>query len=154
MRRIIRVRAINTDGSGIKVEQFHIPERVGMDVIVQAPEVEVSDEYHTMDDLYAHRVALFIVLCKQIENRNQRQDFDEISVWRSKHHHTDSAGKSEPMFDDSYVMGIGKKVGEQITYHLPLSTWEYTEFAETLDEAPEFDGHSAMDVLIRLRLLM
>ena len=36
---------------------------------------------------------------------------------------------------------------KQITYHLPLSKWEETGFAETLEKAPEFDGHTPDDVL-------
>ncbi len=32
-------------------------------------------------------------------------------------------------------MGIGKEKGEQITYHLPLSKWDETNFAETLESA-------------------
>jgi len=51
-------------------------------------------------------------------------------------------------------MGIGKKPGEQITYHLPSHLWENTAFAETLDQAPEYDGHTAADVLTRLNKIL
>ena len=50
-------------------------------------------------------------------------------------------------------MGIGKERGEQITYHLPNSKWEQTEFAPTIDFAPNFDGHTSDDVLKRLSSL-
>ena len=49
-----------------------------------------------------------------------------------------------------FVLGMGKKQGEQITYHLPMSEWEYCSFAETLEKAPDFDGHSSQDVLQRI----
>ena len=51
------------------------------------------------------------------------------------------------------MMGIDKKPGKQITYHLPIAYWDETEFAETLDLAPEWDGHTSDDVLERLRKL-
>jgi hypothetical protein len=50
-------------------------------------------------------------------------------------------------------MGIGKEKGKQISYHLPLSRWDETYFAETLDKAPEWDGHTSADVLERLKTL-
>jgi hypothetical protein len=57
------------------------------------------------------------------------------------------------MYDDQFIMGIGKDRGEQITYHLPLSKWEETNFAETLNRAPEWDGHTSDNVLERLKNL-
>lgn len=69
---------------------------------------------------------------------------DGSSVWRSKRH------SDETMFDDMFVMGINKSKGKQITYHLPMVKWDLTHFAETLDNAPNFDGHTSDDVLDRL----
>lgn len=101
-------------------------------------DLEASDEYHTFSELYKHRIALFIVLAKTFSKKN---------VWRSKLHSdgTKIAGW--------FILGIFKKKGQQITYHLPLSKWNETEFAETLEKAPEFDGHTSNDVLKRLKLL-
>jgi hypothetical protein len=48
-------------------------------------------------------------------------------------------------------MGIFIDKGSQITYHLPINRWEDTEWAETLEKAPEFDGHTSSDVLERLK---
>ena len=97
---------------------------------------EISDGYHTFGELYEHRITLFIALCKRYER--------DISVWRSKLH---SDGTS---FDGWFVLGIDKREGRQITYHLPIEKWEETNFAEDLNKAPEFDGHKAQDVLNRL----
>ena len=99
--------------------------------------VEVSDGFHTFTELYEHRVVLFIALCKSYSK----------DIWRSKFHSDGS------VFDGWFVLGIGKMEGSQITYHLPLSKWEDTNFAETLEKAPEWDSHTASDVLIRLGLL-
>ena len=49
---------------------------------------------------------------------------------------------------------IGKEKGNQITYHLPLVAWNDCYFAEDMERAPEFDGHTPEDVLTRLKELM
>ena len=43
------------------------------------------------------------------------------------------------------------EAGSQMTYHIPESRWEETDFAATLDRAHEFDGHTPADVLERLK---
>ena len=108
---------------------------------------KISDGYHTFDELYEHRIVLFIALCKALWIDPQYQTGQKSHVWRSLKH---SDGSS---FNGWFVMGIGKERGEQITYHLPMSKWEETEFAPTLDFAPNFDGHTPEDVLKRLSAL-
>lgn len=108
-------------------------------------DMDASDGYHTFTELYEHRIALFIALCRARSEDDKFYGIDEI--WRSKLH---SDGTS---FEGWFVMGIGKDLGDQITYHLPLSKWEETDFAETLEQAPEFDGHTSADVLERLKKL-
>ena len=114
----------------------------------------VCDGYHTFDELYEHRFALFIALCRQLREKINADNINgvkmaEISseIWRSNLH---SDGSS---FDGWFIVGIGKEKGKQITYHLPLSRWDETNFAETLDHAPDFDGHTSDDVIERLKLL-
>ena len=71
----------------------------------------------------------------------------QFPVWRSKNH-----SDGEPAFGGTwFVLGINKEKGKQITYHLPMSKWDETDFAETLEKAPEFDGHTSQDVLERLK---
>jgi hypothetical protein len=48
-------------------------------------------------------------------------------------------------------LGLGKEEGKQITYHLPMDKWKDCEFAQTLDQAPEFDFHTPQIVLDRLK---
>ena len=100
---------------------------------------KISDGYHTFGELYEHRITLFIALCAS------KMDSAHSEVWRSKLH---SDGSN---FDGWFVLGVGKEKGHQITYHLPMSKWHDTEFAEDLERAPEFDGHTSADVLERLR---
>jgi hypothetical protein len=104
--------------------------------------LEVSDGYHTFDELYEHRITLFIALCKAMLPIGTGS-----KPWRSKLH---SDGSS---FDGWFILGLNKEKGKQITYHLPIEKWEDTIFAETLENAPEWDGHTANDVLGRINLL-
>jgi hypothetical protein len=144
-------------------ERVHVFERVEdftKHVVAEGGEgMQVSDTYHEMDELYEHRHALWIALCGQIANDSAYRVVDlkdegetvkgEPRVWRSKRH-----SDGELAFGGGwFVLGIGKEKGEQVTYHLPISKWDETGFAETLEKAPEFDGHSSKDVLERLRVL-
>lgn len=106
---------------------------------------EFSDGYHSFNELYDHRVTLFIALCKLYDV----EDILEKNVWRSKKH-----SDGELAFGGTwFVLGINKLPGNQITYHLPIDRWDETEFAETLETAPGWDGHTPEDVLKRLKTL-
>lgn len=121
---------------------YHVPEGF---YFVQVPFTkemgQVSDGYHTFDELYDHRIELFIALCKELD------DTGKCPVWRSRLHH-DGTG-----YGGWFIMGIEREKGKQISYHLPLSYWDATSFCRTEDRAPEWDGHTSADVLKRLRVL-
>lgn len=107
---------------------------------------KISDGYHTFEELYEHRITLFIALCRLMKFEYKLQ-YDGKGVWRSKAHSDGS------VWDGWFILGILQTPGQQITYHLPISKWEETNFATTLDKAPEFDGHSSQEVLQRLKNL-
>jgi len=103
----------------------------------------VSDVFHSFGELYEHRITLFITLCRI------GYSIGRATIWRSKKH-----SDGELAFGGTwFVLGIGKEKGKQITYHLPIEKWDETDFAETLEKAPEWDGHTPQDVLDRLKLL-
>ena len=104
----------------------------------------ISDGYHTFDELYKHRAILFITLCKELESNPSYQEGQKSNVWKSKKHSDNTD------FKGWFIMGIGKEKGEQITYHLPNEYWDKVNFAQELDKSPEFDGHTSNDVLTRL----
>lgn len=110
---------------------------------------KISDGYHTFDELYDHRIGLYISLCKTLASINAMLPPGESyrSIWRSKLHGDGSS------FEGWFILGINKVPGQQITYHLPLSRWDETDFAAILEKAPEFDGHTPVDVLERLKKL-
>lgn len=112
-------------------------------------DVEISDGYHTFDELYNHRITIYIALCRVLAKNNEGQDAQDIvdDIWRSKRHSDGS------MFEGQFVLGISRGWGRQITYHIPLTRWDETYFAETLDHAPEYDGHTSEDVLSRIKIV-
>jgi len=101
----------------------------------------ISDGYHTFDELYDHRITLFIALARMFSRSG------EFPVWRS-YRHSDGG-----CFEGWFVLGVFKEKCKQITYHLPASRWSETDFAEELQRAPEWDGHSSADVIERLKEL-
>src|SRR5438094_395930 len=98
----------------------------------------ISDGYHTFDELYDHRITLFLALCRHIIFKPR---------WKALKHADGSS------IDGWFIVGIGMEPGEQITYHVPLLRWPEAAFLQELDHAPPWDGHTAQDVLDRLKKL-
>jgi len=95
---------------------------------------EISDGYHTFDELYNHRHLLFILLMRS---------HPKLS-WRANNH------EDGTMFSGMFIAGIDTPHGT-ITYHIPIKYWEcldYTGMATILN-APTWDGHTSEDVLKR-----
>ncbi len=105
------------------------------------------DGYHTFDELYDHRITLYIALCKHKHDLYAIENPGKHKIWRSKVHSDGS------IWDGCFILGIGTNKGEQITYHLPLSRWDETDFVEEIEKAPEWDGHTPEDVLARIKKL-
>lgn len=105
--------------------------------------MQVSDGYHTMDELYAHRTELYIALCKILSGDDDFQP--TCSVWKSRLHADGSS------YDGWFILGIYKEEGRQISYHIPLDRWNDLPLAQELEKAPPFDGHTSANVIERLR---
>lgn len=111
-------------------------------ITITGAQMVCSDGYHTFDELYDHRMTLYIALCRILK------EGDHNGIWRSRYH---SDGELCFGTGTMFVLGIGTEKGKQITYHIPVERWDETDFAPTLDLAPERDGHSSEDVLTRLK---
>lgn len=111
------------------------------ELIAELPSMEeankVFDGYHTFGEVYQHRVTLYLVLCKFLQKQGHY-------VWRSKLH------DDESYIDGYFLLGVNAKEGEQITYHIRNQHWGSTNFADTLDVALKYDGHTSQDVVARL----
>jgi hypothetical protein len=111
-------------------------------LIEHADKSKISDGYHTFGELYQHRNLLFISMCKLLKKDGT------LDIWRSIRHSDGTMDK------DWFIMGVNKGSGMQISYYLPISMWDKTMWAETLDRAPEYDGHTSVEVLERLNILV
>lgn len=107
----------------------------------------VSDLYHTFGELYEHRCLLWIMSLRYFDISHRQLELPRC-IWRSQKHSDGSE------YEGWFVLGYGIDKGEQITYHLPLKYWDMCNFAQTLDRAFEFDGHTSADVLERLKKLI
>lgn len=93
---------------------------------------EVSDGYHTFNELYHHRALLFAALCNMTQN-----------AWKSKHH------EDGTMFDGMFIVGMETPEG-QATYHYDIDPyWDIFNVPE-INKAPEFDGHTPEDAVNRI----
>lgn len=97
---------------------------------------DLSDGYHTFNELYDHRALLTAALFVSVWQFS----------WRSKAHHPDD----QPMYDGYFIAGHSVGGGE-ITYHYPLKYWDLFDTLETLDHAPKWDGETPAQGLERLR---
>lgn len=95
----------------------------------------ISDGHHTFNELYEHRYALFVALMKSNP---------DIS-WRANNHDDGSN------FEGYFIAGMHLPTGD-ISYHLPVRMWELLDYVgiETRLRAPEWDGHSSINVIHRL----
>lgn len=113
-------------------------------LIQQLPEDQrdqVSDGYHTFNELYEHRCRLFIALCHTLYTHK------DANVWKSWKHCDGST------WNGWFIMGVNfNYLEDQITYHLPARLWDAAKVPE-LEIATTWDGHTPDDVLERLLTL-
>lgn len=86
---------------------------------------EVSDGYHTFNELYDHRIRLFLLICAMLPKL----------AWKSKKHHDGT------MYDGMFVAGLITPYG-QVNYHMDIDPYWDLFKVEELDAAPEWDGHT------------
>jgi hypothetical protein len=97
---------------------------------------EVSDGYHTFDELYEHRHALFMALLATRPGLS----------WMS-HLHEDGTS-----MEGWFIAGVNLPQGP-ITYHLPIRLWNECAATGCLFRvnAPKWDGHTSTEVIQRLK---
>lgn len=96
---------------------------------------DLSDGYHTFNELYHHRAVLFSVICNA-----------DYKAWKSKLHDDGT------MFDGMFIVGIDTPEG-QATYHYNVDPyWDIFKVKE-LANAPKWDGHTPKEAIRRIGLL-
>ncbi len=113
---------------------------------------EVSDGYHTFNELYQHRYLLFCGMARILWRMNISRQY---YAWKSRTHWIN--GELQPVWDGWFVAGIelsgfvyNKEKEKMITYHLPLEYWDLFDGIER-EQAPPHDGHTSQDVIERLK---
>lgn len=107
-------------------EQINEVKETGMSV------GELSDTYHSFNDLYDHRMILSAFAMMNMPY-----------AWKAKTHEDGS------MFDGMFVVGAPTPDG-MITYHYDLEYWNLFKIPE-IPHAPHFDGHTPEDVIKRIK---
>ena len=94
---------------------------------------EISDGYHTFNELYHHRAVLFSVIVKAFPDM----------AWKSRQHHDGS------MYDGMFIVGIETPDGSA-TYHYDLKPYWDMFRCKEIERAPEWDGHTADAAIERI----
>lgn len=98
---------------------------------------ELSDGYHSFNELYHHRAVLFSVICNLMPNK----------AWKSKLHSTGD------MYEGMFIVGIETPEG-QATYHYNIEPYWNMFKVKELEKAPEWDGHTSSDAINRIARLI
>ena len=97
----------------------------------------ISDGYHTFGELYEHREVLTAALCQMLV-----LIYGEDKCWKSTKH------SDGTMYDNMFIVGI-ETISGTATYHYDQQFWDDFDI-KILDKAPEFDGHTSLDVISRI----
>jgi hypothetical protein len=132
-------RIVNPDTRTFKF----ISGRVGIpedDMVFSLEATSVGDEYHTLHDLYEHRMALNVALFNLLGRMDKQ--IGVRTVVKSLLH------KDGTMFEGGYF--IVMYTPKQISYHYHLKHWDKFQIPEVERIPVEYDGHTAHDVIERL----
>lgn len=88
----------------------------------------ISDNYHTMSELYFNRMVMFDIILKMFPDK----------AWKSKLHDDGT------MFDNYFIVGIDTPEG-QFTYHYHMRFWNIFTCKE-IPRAPKWDNHQPKDI--------
>lgn len=113
---------------------------------------DISDTYHTIGELYEHRMALtaalvhYIKFAKEISYDGEESTDLEVEVYKSWKHHDDT------MFDGMFIVVIEDSHVGQISYHYNAEHWNKFDIPEKA-KANKYDGHTPKDTIERLLAL-
>lgn len=98
---------------------------------------DISDGWHTFDELYETRSALTAALFNTMPKTQEPH--------KSKRHHD-----GELCFGGDWFIVCAKLPSGQISFHYPMEFWEDFKIQETEKAIFRFDGHTTKDVINRL----
>lgn len=112
--------------------------RDGDDVRMYGDMGEVSDGYHTFDQLYDYRKVYNALFFNELAARG------ECSVHKSRRHHD-----GEPCFGGGWFIVMATLPTGQVSNHYELKDWDLFR-CEERETADEWDGHTPDDAYDRL----
>lgn len=108
----------------------------GVTVLPETGVGDMSDGYHTFNELYHHRAVLFSVIC----------NLHPLCAWKAKKHHDGT------MYDGMFIVGINTPAG-QATYHYDIDPYWDMFLVPEAEFAPAWDGHTSDEAIKRIGLL-
>lgn len=112
---------------------------------------DVADEYHSMHELYQHRMALNIALFNfmymvDVSIRGEEASYKKPLYMKSKLHNDGT------MFEGGYFIVMAITPEGQISYHYKLEHWDKFRIP-IVERTPPWDGHNSEQVMERLMKL-
>lgn len=104
---------------------------------------EVTDSYHTMQELYDMRLALCVNLFNAMSLTDEGRIMGQPFVVKSKLHNDGT------MFPSYFVIAAFLD-NRQISFHYKLEHWDKFQIPEVKQVMWEYDGHTSKDVIERL----
>lgn len=108
-------------------------------LIAQAGEIgEVSDGYHTFDELYQYRMLYNALAFNALKHEPGAMPHKSMF-------HSDG----EPCFGGGWFIVVAYLDGKQISNHYEMKDWDFFQIEERI-RADEWDGHTPADVAARI----
>jgi hypothetical protein len=110
---------------------------------------DVQDEYHTISELYEHRMALNALLFKMMYKLDAQVRGEVLAthtplVLKAKLHNDGT------MFEGGYFVVYAHTVQGDISYHYKLEHWDKFDIPEKERVPWGYDGHTPKDTVDRL----
>ena len=106
-------------------------------------ENEISDGYHSFEDLYEFRKLYNALLF------NEWAKTGDIEVYKSKKHYD-----GEECFGGGWFIVVAILPTGQISNHYKIKDWDLFKIPEYEKSKYEFDGHTAFDVMERMKEML
>lgn len=108
-----------------------------------------SDGYHSFNELYEFRKLYNAALFRAWYVLAEDHGWPDYQVHKSKYHHD-----GEECFGGGWFIVVAMLPGGQISNHYKMEDWDLFDIPETERALFEYDGHTAQDVIERLKQVL
>jgi len=128
--------------------QIKIASKGDMIVTIDRNTGQVSDGYHTFEELYRYRMLYNAALFNTWNSMYYQADMSNHHVHKSWRHHD-----GEQCFGGGWFIVMATLPTGQISNHYPADAWDLFDIPEQ-DRADEWDGHTPQEAADRLEEYM